>query len=134
MQRFDVDDDLVEIVWERAKPKPFESLSFSAALRRVLMVSEPQSEVAVASKSKISLEELLDRARARAASQPKKVPSPSTVQWVASVPELKRYGQLTTWKSVCDVLGIDPAGDSARRKLKAWVASNRPAWPPVPEV
>lgn len=36
MQKFDVDDEVVEAVWERAKPKPFENLNFNSALRRVL--------------------------------------------------------------------------------------------------
>tara|TARA_B100001105_G_scaffold79705_1_gene63144 strand:+ start:2785 stop:3312 length:528 start_codon:yes stop_codon:yes gene_type:complete len=39
MQSFTVDDDLVSLVWERARPKPFEQLSFSDALRRVLEVN-----------------------------------------------------------------------------------------------
>jgi hypothetical protein len=36
MRSFPVDDDLVAILWEQAKPTPFEQLSFSEALRRVL--------------------------------------------------------------------------------------------------
>lgn len=36
MRTFPVDDDLVALVWEQAKPAPFEQLSFSEALRRVL--------------------------------------------------------------------------------------------------
>ena len=133
MQRFEVDDDLVAIVWERAKPRPFETLSFSAALRRALLVS-PVERKSAATPAKISLDELIARAKASAAAQPKKAPSPSVSEWVASVPELKRYEGLNTWKAVCDALGVDPAGDSARRKLKVWVSSNRPAWPEVPGV
>ena len=36
MPQFDVDEDLAALVERLAKPKPFENLSFSAALRRVL--------------------------------------------------------------------------------------------------
>jgi len=36
MRTFPVDDDVVALVWETAKPAPFEQLSFSDALRRVL--------------------------------------------------------------------------------------------------
>lgn len=40
MQSFPVEDDLVALVWERAKPRPFEQLTFNDALRRVLDVKE----------------------------------------------------------------------------------------------
>jgi hypothetical protein len=36
MRTFEVEDDLVALVWARANPQPFEHLSFSDALRRVL--------------------------------------------------------------------------------------------------
>ena len=36
MRTFPVDDDLVALLWEQARPLPFEQLSFSEALRRVL--------------------------------------------------------------------------------------------------
>jgi hypothetical protein len=36
MNTFDVDEEVVGAVWERAKPKPFENLTFNSALRRVL--------------------------------------------------------------------------------------------------
>ena len=36
MQAFEVDDDLVELVWRLASPKPFQQLTFSDALRKVL--------------------------------------------------------------------------------------------------
>jgi len=40
VQSFTVDDDLVALIWERAKPKPFEPMTFSDALRRVLDVHD----------------------------------------------------------------------------------------------
>ena len=132
MQRFDVDDDLVELVWTMAKPKPFETLTFSVALRRALTeVGAPVQ--ASTSAPKVTLDELVARAKAAAAAMPKKAPSPSVSDWVSSVPDLKGRRGLSNWKAVCDYVGVDPAGDSARRKLKAWVALNRPAWPSVPE-
>lgn len=36
MPEFHVDDEVVEAVWRRANPKPFENLTFNTALRRVL--------------------------------------------------------------------------------------------------
>ena len=47
MRTFPVDDDLVTLLWEQAKPAPFEQLSFSEALRRVL-VSGASQELASA--------------------------------------------------------------------------------------
>jgi hypothetical protein len=37
MRTFEIDEDLVKLVWAKAKPEPFENLSFSDALRRVLV-------------------------------------------------------------------------------------------------
>ncbi len=80
MQRFDVDDDLVELVWQRAKPKPFETLTFSSALRRVLSTALSDAPPKELPKVKVTLEELVERTRAEIASQPKKAPSPSAKQ------------------------------------------------------
>lgn len=147
MTQFHVDDDLVALVWEKAKPRPFENLSFSEALRRVLAMAsdQPDAKVPASGKSKsISADELLaeldawdkeqlenfqaqmkDKIRLRAA-------SPSPEEWVANVPELRSVAKLHTWKSICDHLKIKVGGDSARRKLDDWVKNNRPTWPAVP--
>jgi len=126
MQKYDVDDDLAVLVERLAKEKPFENLSFNLALRRVLKPYVDQaapegnhghSEPKFASKY-----------------EPKKAPSPSVEAWVATVPELKERKGLNSWKAVCVQLGIDTAGDSARRKLKNWVKANHTAWPEVPDV
>lgn len=122
MPQFTVDEDLAALVEQLAKPKPFENLSFNAALRRVL-------------KQHIDELELLGaESMVLAKNAPKKAPTPSAKQWIESVPELKGRTSLTTWKAVCDHLKIDTAGDSARRKLRNWVKANRPAWPSVPEL
>jgi hypothetical protein len=130
MPQFTVDEDLAALVEKLAKPKPFENLSFNAALRRVL---QAHIEVAKPAPRDEELAQLLAEALAEASARAKKAPSPNPVDWVASVPELKSQN-LTTWKAVCDVLKIDTAGDSARRKLRNWVKSNRPSWPAVPDV
>jgi hypothetical protein len=131
MQKFDVDDDLAELVERLAKEKPFEHLSFNDALRRVL-----QNHVAVKAPGEKHdiLEELWAEAKAATRKEPKKTPSPSVTEWISMVPELKTKRGLTTWKAVCEVLKIDTAGDSARRKLKNWVKANRPSWPAVPDI
>lgn len=128
MPQFIVDEDIAALVERLAKPKPFENLSFNAALRRVLQEHIKPKKV------DIELEQLLAESLAAAKKEPKKAPSPRPEQWVASVPELKGKKGLNTWKAVCVLLKIDTAGDSARRKLKNWVKANRPNWPSVPEI
>ena len=126
MQQFNVDDDIVALVWKLAKPKPFENLTFNGALRRVF---QEQLGSAPAEGNTDDLEELL-----RESTSSKKAPSPSASNWVTEVPELKTRRGLNTWKAICNHLKIDTAGDSARRKLKNWVKTNRPSWPPVPDI
>lgn len=126
-QSFPVDDDLVELVWRMAKPRPFETLTFSSALRRVLhrqtdrTTNEPRNTPA---------DEFADAMERMG----KKAPSPSATEWVATVPELRGKKGLNTWQAICAALKIDTAGDSARRKLKNWVKANRPGWPQVPDI
>lgn len=131
MPQFHVDDDLAALVERLAKPKPFENLSFNAALRRVLMSSAGGS---MKKARDPELDQLLAEAMAEASAMPKKVSSPSAEEWASSVPELKAKRGLGTWKAICDLLKIETAGDSARRKLKNWVKANRPSWPPVPDL
>lgn len=126
MPQFTVDEDLAALVERLAKPKPFENLSFNAALRRVL-----QEHI---KPKKVDLEKLFAESMELVKNGPKKAPSPSPQQWAASVPELKSKKGLNTWQAICDLLKIDTAGDSARRKLKNWVKANRPNWPSVPEL
>ena len=131
MPQFTVDEDLAALVETLAKPRPFENLSFNAALRRVLhtnvaLLKRPQQND--------ELEQLLAESMALAKAGAKKTPSPSAEQWAATVPEFKSKRNLSTWKAICLTLKIDTAGDSARRKLKNWVKANRPAWPSVPDI
>jgi len=131
MPEFTVDDDLAALVWQLAKPKPFEVLSFSTALRRVLQAPD----VAVAMDVKVDdLDAQLSQSAYLARADPKKAPTPSPTDWVATVPELNGRKGLHTWKAICDMLKIDTAGDSARRKLKNWVKVHRPMWPSVPDI
>jgi hypothetical protein len=51
MRKFPVDDDLVTMIWEMAKPQPFEDLTFSDALRRVLSVADDSLTAAKAAPS-----------------------------------------------------------------------------------
>lgn len=131
MPDFTVDDDLAALVWQLAKPKPFEVLSFSAALRRVLHAPATAGATDV---SVDDLDALLSHPTYLTKAEPKKAPTPSPTEWVATVPELKGKRGLHTWKAICDMLKIDTAGDSARRKLKNWVKLHRPMWPAVPDI
>lgn len=131
MQTFEVDDDLAMLVERLAKERPFEQLTFNDALRRLLKRVVPPPDSAP---KRDDLEDLLAESMPAAKLQLKKSPSPSVSDWVASVPELKARKGLSTWKAICDLLRIDTAGDSARRRLKNWVRANRPTWPPVPDI
>lgn len=130
MPQFTVDEDLAALVERLAKPKPFENLSFNAALRRVL-----QSKLTITKRtSNDDLDRLLAESMSLAKGAPKKANSPSALEWAATVPELKSKMGLNTWKAICDALQIDTAGDSARRKLKNWVKASKPNWPAVPDI
>jgi hypothetical protein len=131
MRTFEVDDDLSLLVWQLAKPKPFENLSFSAALRRVLQGAVPSAST---STPEDPIDAIFRVSTATARAEPKKAPTPSPVEWASNVPELKSRKGLNTWKAICDLLKIDTAGDSARRKLKNWVKLHRPMWPTVPDI
>ena len=154
--QFDVDDDLVALIWQLAKPKPFEQLTFSQALRRILAgpVSEqiaPAQELAPDAESPSEKQELLaDRLLAElsnmsdeefAAKYPRhekpreriRAPSPSPLLWLNNVPELVSLKHLRNWVDICKHPHIDVGADSARRRLKEWVATNRPSWPAVPD-
>lgn len=60
-----------------------------------------------------------------------KAPSPSAIEWANQIPELKLIPNLNSWQSICDYLGIDVSGDSARRKLDKWIKFNKPHWPDI---
>lgn len=122
MPQFHVDDDVVAAIWKLANPKPFENLSFNAALRRVIagfaQVVEPSNS---------PLEGPI------AYTAPRRASTPSAKEWAASIQELKSVANLNSWKAICDYLEIKTAGDSARRRLQKWVESNQPSWARVPD-
>jgi hypothetical protein len=133
MPQFLVDEDLAALVEKLAKPKPFEHITFNAALRRVLgnliaRLSEADKEAMDFAVLDRWMEEEVLTARTKA----RKAKSPAPQPWLESVPELRSVAGLKKWNDVCVHLGINPSGDSARRKLAKWVEINRPAWPPVP--
>jgi hypothetical protein len=132
---FAVGDELAALIERLAKPRPFENLSFNAALWKVIREYVlPAANEPKATAKDPELEKLLEEAMAQRAASLKKAPTPSPTQWVATVPDLKQFKHLTTWKAICDHLDIETAGDSARRKLKNWVPINKPKWPPVPDI
>ena len=151
--QFDVDDDLVAFVWQLAKPKPFEQLTFSQALRRVLAGSEPEqlpepvaptmepvptqkllADTLLAELSNMSDEEFAAKyPRHEKPRERIRAPSPSPHLWLNNVPELMSLKHLRNWADICKHLHIDVGADSARRRLKEWVATHRPTWPAVPD-
>lgn len=155
MRTFEIDDELVSLIWQLANPRPFENPSFNDALWRVIrnlstpietpngvegalavagrvLGEQPSLASGVAGGRLISLASLLDGGTGLAAGR--RLPTPSAKSWVAEVPDLSRHRHLTTWKAICDHLDIETGFDSARRKLRQWVRDNKPDWPPVPDV
>ena len=127
MPEYTVDEELALQVESLAKKKPFESLTFNEALRRILNEIYPIQE-----KSKNKEVGLLNIELPPYCL--KKVPSPKPSEWLQKIPELKNKINSNSWKAVCDYLKIETAGDSARRKLRKWVEINRPDWSEVPDV
>jgi len=130
MSNYEVDDELAAVIERLAKKKPFENLSFQDALWRVV---REYVEKDTTIETPDPLEDLMTSVRSQMAHGSKK-PSPSVTHWVASVPELAKHRHLTSWKAVCEHLKIPTGFDSARRKLAAWVRTNKPDWSTVPEV
>jgi hypothetical protein len=130
LPNFFVSDDVAAAIWKLANAKPFENLSFENALCRVIPGLIPAK--VVEGEHKIDSDNLLEELKAYAV-LPRRAPTPSPKEWVASIQELKSVSHLNKWKAICNHLGIETAGDSARRKLKKWVAVHRPYWPDVPE-
>lgn len=65
--------------------------------------------------------------------KPLKASSPKPSDWLHQVPELSTLPHTASWKAICDHLGIEVGGDSARRSLKAWAKENKKHWPDIPE-
>ena len=132
MAMYEVDDELAFQV-DRLAPrnKPFESLSFQQGLRRVL--DQYVSKAPPVDIPDLARQVAVENAVTTTQTILRKAPTPSAIQWAQSVPELK-FKHFTTWKTITDHLDIDTAGDSARRKLKNWVKTKRPDWPPVPDI
>jgi len=130
MPQYEIEDDVVALVVEVAKPKPFETLS--SALRRVLTQTEqgasenvrPTSGGTATAETYAGFTPSAERIRAA---------SPDPRLWVSQVPELRLVSRLNSWQAICDHLEIDVGFDSARRKLREWVKRNRPTWAPVPD-
>lgn len=78
----------------------------------------------------ISKKPSAQKVRSRSAS---KAPSPKPGDWLANVPELSALPYTSSWKDICDHLRIEVAGDSARRRLKAWVQDSGNNWPDIPD-
>jgi hypothetical protein len=130
---YEVDDELAFII-DRLAPrnKPFEHLSFQEGLRRV--IGQYFEKTPVGDIPELARQIRVESAVSLAREVMKKAPSPSALEWASSVPQLKLHKHLTTWKAITDHLDIETGGDSARRKLAAWVKQNKPNWPPVPEI
>jgi hypothetical protein len=131
MRQFEIEDDVVALALELAKPEPFETLS--SALRRLLTevrqgtrgtLSMPTSEKSVPHEGRLNTKPSADRIRAS---------TPDPRLWVSQVPELRSISRLNSWQAICDHLKIQVGMDSARRKLRDWVKRNRPNWAPVPD-
>ena len=112
MMTFPVEDDVVALVWAQAKPQPFEQLSFSAALRRILKggsqglaqthpASTSTSPVPTAEEMLAELEALPSRSSHQRGRAPK-----------ADLRELVRLGILTEGQ---ELVFVDYKGNSQRK-------------------
>jgi hypothetical protein len=138
--KFDIDDDVVDLVWGLAKPRRFET--FGEALRRLL--SEMRSGKPTGGAGCKTVDELFaeldalpdgEKAAEKYIRERKRQrkPSPNPKLWVSQVPELRGVRGLSSWAAVCDHLEVQVGFDSARRKLQDFVREKRPKWPPVPD-
>lgn len=125
MPKYHVDVGVASQIEALVKKEPFEELTFNDALIRLLALIP--SEIP-------DVDEILNDLLASTPNKSSVKSSPRPSEWVKEISELNGKGKFATWKSICDFLSIDVGSDSARRKLQAWVASNRPDWPKVPEV
>src|SRR4051812_28806105 len=131
MKQFQIEDEVVDLVHELAKPlKPFEG--FSDALRRVLTQINRASSSGRPQRQR-SVEELLAELEAIPGgaeklreSRRRRAPSPDPRPWVSRIPELRGISGLNSWKAVCDHLRVEVGGDSARRVLGEWVKEKHP--------
>ena len=124
MPKYHVDSDVASKIEMLVKKEPFENITFNEALVRLLVLVP--SDVSIG-------DDFLNDLLASLPNKSNVKSSPRPSEWVKEIPELNDKGKFSTWKSICDSLCIDVGTDSARRKLQAWVASNRTHWPKVPE-
>lgn len=124
MPNYYVDAEIASRIEMLVKKEPFEELTFNEALLRLL---------ALIPQEKAEADKILEGILGSIPDKPKVKSSPRPHEWVMDVPELKGKKRFATWKSICDYLSIDVGSDSARRKLQAWVMTNRPNWPSVPD-
>jgi len=121
MPKYDVDEVLAAEIEAFVKKKPFEEMSFSQAVEKLLVLAKKaqSSDILEIDSSKRDSKKLLSASGRRKA-------------WILQIPELNGKGRFSTWRSICDHLGVDVGTDSARRRLKVWVSENKPDWPKVP--
>lgn len=138
-RQFDIEDDVVALFSEMAKPKPFES--FGDALRRFLTelkgangktqqrtVEELFAELdALPGKDRQTFDRDYEESKRRRA------PSPDSQSWASGVEELAAVRGLNTWRKICERFNVEVGADSARRALQKWARTHRPDWPPIPE-
>ncbi|WP_031364216.1 hypothetical protein [Caballeronia sordidicola] len=137
MPQFHVDADLARLIEKLADPEPFENISFNDALKRVIEgfltttgVPKTGSDPRLIDPEALLVESMTFQ---NARQTRKRAASPKAKDWAASIPSLKNQRGLSNWKAICEFLQIETGGDSARRKLDAWVKENKPGWPEVPK-
>jgi hypothetical protein len=131
MRHFEIDDDVVALIVELAKPEPFESLS--SALRRFLSDLKGSGGGYAHATNGEEPPRTGESPNLKPSEERMRAPSPDPRLWVSRVPELRSLPRLTSWQAICEHFKIEVAGDSARRKLREWVKKNRPTWAPVPD-
>jgi len=101
--------------------------------KEFILISSEKIDVSDGLEPEIKLRHSIEPAKASTKRGRLKAISPRPADWLSKIPELRPHKHLTTWKDVCEHLGVEVGADSARRRLSKWVTENHPKWPSVPE-
>lgn len=146
MKAYEVDDDVLAMVWSMSKPKPFEKLDFNSALKRILIEVSDGEKLRPSDLNDIDPDHLLAELESIGKlgnvknyniKKNSRRKSPSVKEWLRAVSKVddafKNNTKIKFWEDVCDALKIETYGASARLVLEKWVERNKPNWPAIPK-
>ena len=110
MRTFPVEDDVVELVWAKAKPAPFEQLTFSEALRRILAQAAVRPVAAPASADPQLVRLAADSGRTLLGSQATQRPQQATRRGRAPKADLRELVRVGLLKDGQELFLVDFRG------------------------